>query len=120
MIRCFSLIDLGSETNINKNWISLLQSVSLYSDFEVLCYPKKVCRDINGLNFGESYSGFHNVWIFDFEDTKTADINELEQIINYLPIIGGLNETIKIPLKCVLTDTINKNVSLLYIKTDIK
>ena len=78
MIRCFSLIDLGNETNINKNWISLLQSISLYSDFEILCYPKKVCRDINGLDFGKSYSGFHNIWIFDFEDKKTKDTTSLE------------------------------------------
>jgi len=113
MIRCFSLIDLGNETNINKNWISLLQSISLYSDFEILCYPKKVCRDINGLDFGKSYSGFHNIWIFDFEDKKTKDTTELEQIINYLPIISGFNETIELPLKCALTQTENKNICFL-------
>jgi len=120
MIRCFSLIDLGNETSINKNWTSLLQSISLYSDFEVLVYPKKIYRDIDGLNFGESYSGFHNVWIFDFEDNKTTDTSELEKIINHVPIICGLNESIKIPLKVILTDTINKNISLLLMKSTIK
>ena len=53
MIRCLTLIDLGSETNPNKNWISFLQSISLYGNFEIHTLPKKIYRDFQSLHFME-------------------------------------------------------------------
>jgi hypothetical protein len=115
MIRCFTLFDLGSEQSPNKNWISLLQSISLYDNFEVVNLPRKIYRDIKGLDFGESYNDFQNVWLFDFS-AKNANVDDLCKIIQHLPIICGLNETVKIPLKCALIDTENKNICFLSLK----
>jgi len=120
MIRCFSLVDFGTEQNPNKNWISLLQGISLYTDFEILCYPKKIYRDVNGLNFGNNYSGFHNTWIFDFTCTSMHNTDEFEQVLNHIPIICGLNETTNFSLKTILTDTINKNISFLLMNKQSK
>ena len=114
MIRCLTLIDLGSEHYPNKNWISLQQSLSLCCKYEVTSFPKKVYRNIQGLDFGEQYVGFHNVWIFDFNPDEKIVLNELEKIVQYLPIICGLNETIEYHNKCALTDTEFKNISFLY------
>lgn len=116
MIRCFCLIDLGNESqkNSNKNWISLLQAISLFTDFEVNTYPKKVYRDIKGLDFGKHYSGFHNVWIFDFEPTTVLDLHELHRVIDLTPIICGLNETIEPSLHCLFTLNQDKNIHFLY------
>ena len=61
MIRCLCLFDLGAEQNPSKNWISLLQAISLYCDYEIITHPKKVYRDIIGLEFGENYNGKSNV-----------------------------------------------------------
>jgi hypothetical protein len=110
MIRCLTLVDIGTETNPNKNWISLMQSISLYCDYEIITQPKKIYRDILGLEFGENYSGFHNVWIFDFKPTKNIKIDELSNVVHHLPIISGLNETIEFRLKCALIDSENKNI----------
>ena len=120
MIRCFTLIDLGNEQNPNKNWIAYLQSISLYGDFEITNLPRKIYRDIKGLDFGESYSGFHNVWIFDILPNETFDIDELCKVMQHLPVICGLNETAKIPLKCALIDTENKNICFLLMKPSNK
>jgi hypothetical protein len=120
MIRCFTLFDLGSEQNPSKNWTSLLQSISLYADFEVISFPRKVYREITNLDFGELYVGFHNVWLFDFESKNNTNINDLSKIIQHLPIICGLNETVKIHLKCALVDSINKNISFLLIENPNK
>jgi hypothetical protein len=116
MIRCFCLADLGSESqkNTNKNWISLLQAISLFTDFEINKYPRKIYRDLNGLDFGENYSGFHNVWIFEFDTTKEIDLYDLERVIDLTPIICGLNETAKPPINCLFTLNQDKNIHFLY------
>jgi len=113
MIRCLCLFDLGNEQTPNKNWISLLQSISLYCDFEIITQPKKVYRDIIGLEFGENYNGFHNVWIFDFTPTKNIKLDELIKVVQHLPIVSGLNETIDFRLKCALVDSENKNIAFI-------
>jgi len=115
MIRCLTLVDIGTETNPNKNWISLMQSISLYCDYEIITQPKKIYRDILGLEFGENYSGFHNVWIFDFNSNENINITELEKIVQHLPIISGLNDTIEFNLKCALIDSEYKNTHFLII-----
>ena len=115
MIRCLTLIDLGTESNPNKNWISLMQSISLYCDYEIQNFPKKIHRDLTGLDFGKTYSGFHNVWIFDFDSNQEIDIAELEKIVQHLPIISGLNETIKFDINCALIDSEHKNTHFLVI-----
>ena len=113
MIRCLCLFDLGAEQNPNKNWISLLQAISLYCDFEIQTQPKKIYRDIIGLEFGENYNGFHNVWMFDFAPTVDIKLDELEKVVHHLPIISGLNETIEFRLKCALIDSENKNIAFI-------
>ena len=85
----------------------------MYCDYEILNYPKKIYRDINGLEFGESYFGFHNVWIFDFEPTVDIKLDELEKVVHHLPIISGFNETIEFHLKCALIDSENKNIAFI-------
>lgn len=115
MIRCLTLIDLGSETNPNKNWISLLQSISLYGNFEIHTLPKKIYRNLTGLDFGKNYTGFHNVWMFDFDTTEPLNIFEFEKVIQHLPIISGFNETIEFNIKCVLIDSEYKNTHFLII-----
>jgi hypothetical protein len=115
MIRYLTLIDLGNEAHPNKNWISVMQSISLYCNFEVHSYPKKIYRDLTGLEFGQIYSGFHNVWMFDFESDQDVDINELEKIMQHLPIISKLGETINFYVNCVLIDSDYKNTHFLSI-----
>jgi hypothetical protein len=115
MVRCLTLVDLGTEINPNKNWISLMQSISLYCDFEIQNFPKKIHRDLTGLDFGNVYNGFHNVWIFDFDSNQEIDIIELEKIVQHLPIISRLNETIKFDINCALIDSDYKNTHFLMI-----
>ena len=51
---------MGTEQHLNKNWIAYLQSISLYGDFEITNLPRKIYRDIKGLDF--DFVAFAEPW----------------------------------------------------------
>jgi hypothetical protein len=79
-----------------KNWHTLLQAINLQSIPTIQSYPKRFFRNTDGLGFGKKYSGHEEIWMFDFDiDNFDDDLTELENNINLIPMITGLEETVK-------------------------
>ena len=122
MIRCFCLYDITHDGNQNqlRNWHTLLQALSIRSDITIQNYPKQVLRNIDSLGFGKNYTGKHKIWIFDFElDNPSAvsvDDDSLYYLIfdtDHVPMISGMNETVKFDKNFLIQYGNNKNISLL-------
>lgn len=120
MIRCFTLFDItqnGDSQHIHnqtRNWHTLLQTLSLRSPIIVDNYPKKIFRNVNGLEFGENFNGFHEMWMFDFQYDKKINLELIVKDTNYIPMITGLEETVILDKKCLISIGIDKNISFLY------
>lgn len=69
--------------------------------------------NIKDLGFGSKYKGKQNVWTFDFyiEYEDGLDLDMLEEDLDLIPIIVGLDETIDIYPEAIYTrDTDLKNI----------
>ena len=118
MIRCFTLFDIthNKEKNPLRNWHTLIQALGLKSTLTIHSYSKKIYRNVAGINFGNNYSGFHNVWLFDFElDDFDGDLNNLEGDINFIPMITGLEESNKNLQNYTIINGENKNICFLLL-----
>lgn len=122
MIRCFTLFDI---TRINgdyhaknqlRNWHTIIQALTTHSTVTVDNGPKKLFRNIDGIGFGSNYSGFNEIWVFDFEfNDITIDISAIENTINLIPMISGLTETVKNLQNYTITNGPDKNICFLLI-----
>jgi hypothetical protein len=126
MLRCFCLVDITHNGSGDlakkqlKNWHTLLQTLCIRTGVIINNHPICVYRNINGLDFGECFSGFHNVWIVDFELEDYSKIsNEIDSLyylkfdINGVPIIGNLENTAIFDKNCFFDGGKHRNICFL-------
>jgi hypothetical protein len=127
MIRCFCLFDIsinGSEQFYQlqrRNWNTLLQTLSIRSSVILNTQPKKIWRSVENLGLGKDFSGYLNIWIFDFQLTDMQAIAldddplyHLKQDVDYIPMITGLEETAQFSQKYMRYNCAEQNVSFLH------
>ena len=122
MIRCFTLFDItktGGDyhaKNQLRNWHTLLQSLTTLSMVTINTEPKKIFRNIDGMTFGNNYSGFNDIWVFDFELSNTnIDILTIEDTVNLIPMIINLEETVEDLQNYTVTNGDNQNIVFLLL-----
>jgi hypothetical protein len=99
MIRCITLFDITRNGDYHaaeqlKNWHTLLQSINLQSIPTIQSYPKRLFRNIDDLGFGQKYSGYEEIWMFDFEiENFDGNLSLFQENIDMIPMITGLEET---------------------------
>ena len=120
MIRCLTLFDISRTGDYHarnqlKNWHTLVQAIGLKSIPTIQTYPTKVYRKIDDIGFGKNYSGFHNVWLFDFDSDNFENNLETLETVDKIPMIINLEETIKDIKNYTVVSGENKNISFFYI-----
>jgi hypothetical protein len=116
MIRCFSLWDITATGNINqkRNWHTLLQSLHLRTEIIIENMPKKIYRDIGPLDLGQNFTGYHAVWVFDFslddQDNLPDVLEKLMTDSDLIPMIGNLENTVKMHKNYTITQGPDKNI----------
>ena len=83
------------------NWMTFMQTMMLR--INVVCETPIVVErtqaELKELGFGSSYTGKHKVWEVSCKTDEYQyfpPIESLEEDFNFVPVIGQLNETIKI------------------------
>jgi hypothetical protein len=94
------------------NFQTVLQTIGLRVNLSYDNSP--VCESISvaNLGFDDKYKGKQNVWTFDFdiEFEGALDIDMLNKDFDLIPIITGLNETIKAPQALFRTSPKDRNI----------
>ena len=104
------------QRNQQRNWETIIQCISLRA--QPIDLVQKVQElDLEGLEFGEMYTGKHRVWTFAFvaehEDvySKNGDpVGLLEDSVDTVPVITGLDETARFLLPILYTGGAIKNI----------
>ena len=80
------------------NYMTFENSLQLRSNVSIVSGPKAEIQDITNFKFGENYVGEHMVWTtvieLDFPDAVKQEF--FEEDFDLIPMIIGLDETIKI------------------------
>ena len=73
--------------------------------------------DISNLMFGDNYRGEHNVWtaVFEPEFPDAVNIDSLKEDFDLIPMLTGLDETIKINTGVIRTND-EDYTNVLFIK----
>ena len=123
---CYTLIDItrtgvtrheGKERNQQRNYESLLQTISLRAQPVYLEEPGLLPgADLSQYKFGSDYVGTHNVWqfVFGVEHRDIFALGDdpvglLMQDVNHSPILINLNETIDLRIPIFNTYLDSKN-----------
>ena len=135
-ITAFTLVDITNtgETRIKQsnsnqyyqqqNFNTLVQSIGLRSQPLEPSVTRLLAQDIVEYGFGKQYQGLHTVWRMDFsiEHSKVFNFNNnefyyLENDIDGIAIITGLEETVELNTRCFeTTDLKNKNIIFQKVK----
>ena len=99
------------------NYMTVENCLQLRSNIKILTAPKGKIMDISNLKFGDNYRGEQMVWEFTFEpETPEAiSVKTLNEDFNLIPMLTGLDETIKITNGVYITDD-EDYTNLLFIK----
>ena len=138
IITCYTLIDItftgvvrtSSDSEIKKkrnqqrNYETLLQVIGLRTQPMIFEKPYKLSDEyLSKHQFGDTFNGKHNVWVFKFsvehpEIFKEGDndLALLERDLNQVPIITGLAETVALPIQIFSTSYDYKNT---YFTTEL-
>lgn len=107
----------NSLRNQQCNWESVIQILSLRTQIMSASQSKILSSDVSDFKFGESYSGTHNIWYFEFI-VEYADVygsfnDPFKVLINdfsKVPVNIGLNETVSFPIPMFYTKDLYKNI----------
>ena len=112
------------ERNQQRNWETVLQTIGLGAQPYDVIPPTVKTVNLDYLEFGEMYSGEHNVWMWAFAvehaDVFTVNNNQvagLEQCFEQVPVICGLTETARFMLPIFYPHGGIKNI---YFKSGLK
>ena len=128
-MKAYSLIDI-TETRQHKstsndpiaikqqaNFMSFIQTITLRQNFYYDTAPTVVemsATKLKELGFGSEYKGKHKVWCLEFtadEHFAEPGTDVIEGDLDLVPMIAGLNETIKINNNVFRTaDSTSKNI----------
>ena len=99
------------------NYMTVENCLQLRSNIKILTTPKGKIMDISNLKFGDNYRGEQMVWEFTFEpETPEAiSVKTLNEDFSLIPMLTGLDETIKITNGVYITDD-EDHTNLLFIK----
>ena len=99
------------------NYMTVENCLQLRSNIKILTAPKGKIMDISNLKFGDNYRGEQMVWEFTFEpETPEAiSVKTLNEDFSLIPMLTGLDETIKISNGVYITDD-EDYTNLLFIK----
>ena len=99
------------------NYMTVENCLQLRSNIKILTAPKGKIMDISNLKFGDNYRGEQMVWEFTFEpETPEAiSVKTLNEDFSLIPMLTGLDETIKITNGVYITDD-EDHTNLLFIK----
>ena len=102
---CYTLVDItdtgvydpsmGSSFEQAQNLNALLQAISLGSQPTLSSVEKILAADLSDYEFGEDFTGNHNMWILRFASERVGSITTATLIrdIDGLPIYEDLDET---------------------------
>ena len=99
------------------NYMTVENCLQLRSNIKILTVPKGKMMDISNLKFGANYRGEPMVGQFTFEPEipEAISVKTLNEDFNLIPMLTGLNETIKITNGVYITDD-EDYTNLLFIK----
>ena len=99
------------------NYMTVENCLQLRSNIKILAGPKCKKMDISNLKFGDNFRGEQMVWEFTFEpETPEAiSVKTLNEDFSLIPMLTGLDETIKITNGVYITDD-EDHTNLLFIK----
>ena len=99
------------------NYMTVENCLQLRSNIKILTTPKGKIMDRSNLKFGDNYRGEQMVWEFTFEpETPEAiSVKTLNEDFSLIPMLTGLDETIKITNGVYITDD-EDHTNLLFIK----
>ena len=99
------------------NYMTVENCLQLRSNIKILTVPKGRKMDISNLKFGDNYRGEQMVWEFTFEPEipEAISVKTLNEDFNLIPMLTGLDETIKISNGVYITDD-EDYTNLLFIK----
>ena len=99
------------------NYMTVENCLQLRSNIKILAGPKSKKMDISNLKFGDNYRGEQMVWEFTFEPEipEAISVKTLNEDFNLIPMLTGLDETIKISNGVYITDD-EDYTNLLFIK----
>lgn len=122
---CYTLIDITNTgvirdsadaylhklRNQQRNWETFLQVLSLRSQPVIVEYPKLILSHVLQEHGFGTECDIGNIWMFKFtsEHTDSYSVEYLESDIHQVPIITGLDETIKLRLSVIDTQSSSKN-----------
>ena len=96
-----------------QNFLTAMQTISLRANPILNFQPSVEKIDVTGMGFGKGIKGKHNVWrlVFEFEAQGVHSLDFLETDFDLVPVIGGLNETVKLKNNAFLTNgTPDRNI----------
>ena len=109
--------ELERMRNKQRNWETVMQVLGLRSQIMGIRQLKTETIDLSGYQFGDSYTGKHRVWTFEFEvefeNLYLQDHDPYATLKNdfaHTPIILGLDETATPPVSLFYTDGTSKNI----------
>ena len=81
-----------------QNYLTVVQTIGIRSNPEITNPPKIQTMDISNLGFGLAYTGEKPVWTLDFSFglNQSHDLDMLVTDFDLVPVIGELDEDIKI------------------------
>ena len=116
--------ELERMRNKQRNWETVIQVLGLRSQIMGIRQLKTETVDLLRYQFGDSYTGKHRIWTFEFEvefeNLYLQDHDPYSTLKNdfaHTPIILGLDETAQPPVSIFYTDGASKNIYFISVAT---
>ena len=111
VVRTSSDKDVKKKRNQQRNYETLLQVIGLRAQPMIFEKPYKLSsEDLSKYKFGDNFTGKQAVWVFKFSiehvDVFADSGNKLgllEQDLNQVPVITGLDDTVELPISIFST-----------------
>lgn len=109
------------ERNQQRNWESVIQTISLLAQPVLLEKPTSGMIDLSSMEFGEIHQGEQRVWSMTF-GVEHADVfasehgatGRLENMFDQVPVIAGLSETARFLIPIFFTSGTIKNIYFIH------
>jgi hypothetical protein len=116
--------ELERMRNKQRNWETVIQVLGLRSQIMGIRQLKTETVDLLRYQFGDSYTGKHRIWTFEFEvefeNLYLQDHDPYSTLKNdfaHTPILLGLDETAQPPVSIFYTDGASKNIYFISVAT---